>query len=168
MRKIFIGSSLLVSYLLFAAYAAIACDCAAKQTFDAFESAEAVFIGKVTDTGGLVNPYVDFTVEKSWKSADTDELSINVTGCDIMSFKTNQRYLVYAYEDAGSLYTGSCTRTRILSDAEEDLNYLNDKNSIPVTKKTFFTRNIKTVLMTGTFVLIFLAIGSLIITFKRR
>jgi hypothetical protein len=39
-------------------------------------------------------------------------------------FKVNESYLIYAWEDKGVLSTGICSRTRLMSEASEDLEYI--------------------------------------------
>jgi hypothetical protein len=39
-------------------------------------------------------------------------------------FKVGQSYLVYAYEKSNKLHASLCSRTRLLSEASEDLLYL--------------------------------------------
>ena len=47
------------------------------------------------------------------------------TGTCGKGFVPGEDYLIYAYADKeGKLYTGQCTRTRSLSDAEEDIHFL--------------------------------------------
>src|SRR5207237_4787020 len=137
---------------MFSAVSVMACTCLVDEASEVFERAKAVFIGKVAGTGGWINPYVDFTVEKSWKTVSVDEITLDIKGCDIMNFVKGETYLVYVYKYKGNLNTGSCTRTTILSKAESDLKFLETKNTIPVTK-TYYTRNFKTGLITAAFVL---------------
>jgi hypothetical protein len=102
MRRIPTVLTMLVTSLLFAAGSAIACSIAVFEPPEAFERSNGVFIGQVRETGGWFNPHVVFTVEKSWKSVDSDEITLNVpTGCGGMSFVEGERYLVYTYEYQG-------------------------------------------------------------------
>lgn len=158
---------MLFAYTVFPAASAMACDCAIYPPPEAFERSGAVFAGKVIDTGGFINPYVDFAVEKSWKSVDVDEVSLSIRGCDGMSFVVGEKYLVYAYGDEYFLSTGDCTRTATLVKAVEDFNYLKDKKTIPLHKQ-FFTRNVKTGLITAAFVLTLLGVGFVAMRFKKH
>lgn len=166
MKRALIFSTIFFVYLFFASNSVIACDCAAYDIPTSFEQSKAVFIGKVTDIG-FRDSYVDFNVEKSWKSVDVDQITLDIIGCDRMDFAIGKVYLVYAYADGSSLNTGSCTRTREISKADEDLNFLRDKNTISL-KPEFFTRNMKTGLTTTIFVLVFLGVGYLLIRLKKR
>ena len=167
MKTSLIISTIFFAYLFFSSNSIMACSCVVYDVPTEFKESKAVFIGKVTDTDtGFLNSYVDFRVEKSWKSVDVDEITLDIIGCDRMNFVTGETYLVYAYADGGSFFTGSCTRTREISKAEEDLNFLKDKNLIPL-KPKFFTKNVITGITTAIFVLVFIGIGFLLIKFKK-
>lgn len=133
-----------------------------------FERAEAIFTGKVIKSGGWINPYVDFKVEKSWKSVNTDEFTVYINSFyGGNNFIEDEIYLVYTYNMDGFSYTGDCSRTKKLSDAKEDLRYLENKSTISLAPK-FFTRNIKTVLTTGVIVFVILGIGYVLMRFKGK
>lgn len=174
MRRIFTAFLLPTFYLILSVSPARACTCPVYEPPDAFESAEGVFVGKVVETGGLINPYVVFAVEKSYKFIDVDEVTLDVHGCGTMKFFEGETYVVYAFGEKGDLFTGDCTRTAMISrkdDAmryatpEKDIEFLKDKPSIPVTK-TFYTRNVRVGAITAVVVLTLLGIGFLISKLK--
>ena len=45
-------------------------------------------------------------------------------------FKLNENYLVYADNYQGKIYTGICNRTRLLSEADEDIEYINNLSKL--------------------------------------
>src|SRR5262245_47844921 len=77
-----------------------------------------VYLGKV----------VRFSVEKAYKGVESPEISVqtgNGGGDCGYPFESGKRYLVYAYSiPNGKLGTGICSRTKPLSKASEDLDYL--------------------------------------------
>ncbi len=78
---------------------------------------------------------VIFQLDRRWKGEAQSEVVLitSVTkyadgtgssaGCDY-SFKKNKSYLVYAYGKAKELRTDACTRTRLLTKAQKDLEIL--------------------------------------------
>jgi hypothetical protein len=76
---------------------------------------------------------VFFEVERSYRGWEARAAEV-VTGwggddCGY-DFREGMRYLVHAYphQETGKLYTGICQRTRPLSEAAEDMEYLNTKD----------------------------------------
>lgn len=142
-----------------------ALSCASFKPPENFERSEAVFIGRVIKSGGLLNPYVDFKVEKSWKSVDTEEFTVYIDSFfSAKNFIEGETYLIYTYDNS---YIGDCSRTKKLSDAQEDLIYLENKPTISLAPK-FFTRNMQTGLITGVFVFVFLGLGYVLMRFKGK
>src|SRR3989338_25386 len=138
---------LFVLVLLFAfcvsSFSAVACSCIMPGTVaEEVERADAVFTGTViaVDTpiyGAYVFPDVEvtFTVQKYWKGVFSEPLVIHTGqgGGDCgFDFEEGESYLVYAsyldqldpyaYLDQGRnlLHANICSRTAVLSDAEED------------------------------------------------
>jgi hypothetical protein len=78
---------------------------------------------------------VRFAIKEAWNGIPTGEKEIEVEtglgGGDCgYRFERGEDYLVYAYRSPqGKLATGICSRTRRLSDADEDLNYLHSLTS---------------------------------------
>jgi hypothetical protein len=91
--------------------------------------ATTVFVGTVEAvTGGMPQPIVTtFSVSKAYRGALEQRavVSGDGTNCDI-PFAKGVTYLVYAQEHAGALLTHKCTRTRPLSNAGEDVRYLDN------------------------------------------
>lgn len=125
--------------------AAQACDCAyAGAPCKAFGHTPVIFVGRVKKISkisirakqGFDYPQtlVAFEVSRAYRGIEGKATTEVMTGggdadCGYV-FRENGSYLVYALPDAqaGRLYTGICTRTRLLSEAVEDLEYLDHKD----------------------------------------
>jgi hypothetical protein len=67
-----------------------------------------------------------------WKGEDLEEITVlTETYSDMCgyNFQINFEYLVYAYNYNGGIYTNICTRTDLLENAIEDLEFLNGLNN---------------------------------------
>jgi hypothetical protein len=114
---------------------AYACFCGPGPACEEVWKTSAVFAGRVIsveklEPAGEKNPYsktVRLLVEEVFKGGPGSEVVLlqSQSSCDVY-FSLGERYLVYANESliANRLTTNSCTRTRLLSDASEDLAYL--------------------------------------------
>ncbi|MGH9922935.1 MAG: hypothetical protein ACRD38_09300, partial [Nitrososphaerales archaeon] len=110
---------------------AFACKCGLPfNAQDELKRSAAVFSGKVTEIheDALGNRYeVAFHVERSWKGVSGEAVTIftalESAACGY-TFDADEKYLVYAYETEGSLYTTICNGTALLADAQGDLNVL--------------------------------------------
>jgi hypothetical protein len=105
---------------------------------EAYWEASAVFIGIVTDSSLIPvqvgdhqyqNRLMRFAVEETFRGVQgtTTEVITGLGGGDCgIGFKRGERYLVYTYTNPEDkkLYTSICSRTRLLSDASEDLQYI--------------------------------------------
>ena len=109
------------------------------------EKSTAVFAGKVIDidvpseivTSGIIRSAgpvkVTFEVSKIWKGPDYKNLVLTTErdggGCGYF-FKENEEYIVYAYAygEEDTLGTGICSRTRLLANAQYDLQKLGAGN----------------------------------------
>ncbi|HEY0075399.1 MAG TPA: hypothetical protein VGB77_14970 [Abditibacteriaceae bacterium] len=116
----------LLVLLVFNSKFALCCSCAEPDPPEqALKSADAVFAGKVislTSSGRFSGTY-SFQVNESWKGASLNILFIRTGrgGGDCgYGFEIGQEYLVYAYGKSG-LSTHTCSRTKPLSDAGQDL-----------------------------------------------
>lgn len=143
------GAILLVAVAALAVPAiASACSCAGGGSpAREFADAGAVFAGTVTSIGdgprrssgilarvrgwlGLATPHrrsVILSVSESWKGVTASSVVVK-TGfgggdCGV-GFAVGARWLVYANEYEGALYTGICSRTAELVHAKEDLEFL--------------------------------------------
>jgi hypothetical protein len=119
-----------------------ACFCSPGPTCEDTWKAAAVFVGTVVaiEKRQLTNredPYsnqVKISVEESFRGVVGNEVVL-LTGmgsCDVY-FKVGQQYLVYAQKSSieNRLTTSTCTRTRLLSEASEDLSYLRNLSQTP-------------------------------------
>jgi Carboxypeptidase regulatory-like domain len=103
---------------------------------------DAVFIGLATrvvrtpnNTGLGIGPYVQTTVyfyiEQAFKGIDGTEVVLDLNHCGYF-FKEGERYLVYAHRDRNNnkldVRAGN-SRTRPLSEAADDLNYIRGLSS---------------------------------------
>ncbi len=66
---------------------------------------------------------VTFGAIRSFKGAGAKEMIVRGDGCHV-PFKTGETWLVYARERDGLITTGSCSRTRLLAEAAQDIAYL--------------------------------------------
>jgi len=127
---------IIASFLLVNISTVFGCSCVLpKASSEALKEATAVFAGKVVGIdapSGLVISSADpvkvtFNVSKVWKGPTYKTLVIttarNGASCGY-SFKEGEDYVVYAYGKETELSTGLCSRTKLLSNAEEDLKEL--------------------------------------------
>ena len=117
---------------------AFACECIEpKEPAQALNESKTVFSGKVAKIDLQPENYVKivkFNVERTWKGISTTTVSA-VTGADGGScgfpFEEGKEYLVYSYDSYGStksLIASSCSRTALLSEAQNDLIVLGSGN----------------------------------------
>ncbi len=113
---------------------ASACSCMAPGTpAEEFANYDVVFQGEVINVNenGMSN-LVTFDVEKSWKGVWGEEIKINTAkdsaGCGY-NFEEDKSYVVYAPLVEEELTVTLCSRTALVDDAQEDLDYL---NTLPV------------------------------------
>ena len=114
-----------------------ACQCAGPgQPCEAYGDASAVFVGTVTFASSIkikeaghefTNRLIRLHVDRPIRNVETSDVEV-VTGlgeadCGF-GFRLGGQYLVYAYSRDGRLETSICTRTRPLSDATADLEYI--------------------------------------------
>ena len=131
-----------------AAPAAEACDCGGTgPPCVSVPRTPVLFAGRVTGITELVIPYktgpdktgkndfvsryksVRFDVEESFQGQQQKSVEVTTGQGDGdcgFPFRTGERYLVYARDlpQTGRLYTSSCTRTRPMSEARPDLDFL--------------------------------------------
>jgi hypothetical protein len=136
-----------MKYILFAAILffpifiidAYACECARiKPPCEAYGSASAVFIGVVVGEAPIPAQDEQYQYRQRSVSFAIEEIfhGIQGTAAEVITgkgggdcgveFKRGERYLVYTYTNPqdNKLHTNICTRTRALSQASEDLQYL--------------------------------------------
>lgn len=113
-----------------------ACDCVnAVPPCKAFANSHAVFAGRVVSISAPDGGYrmVTFDVTSAYRGIDgkTAEVRTGLGGGDCgYEFRVGEQYLVYAdpQPNTATLYTGICERTRPLSQAKDDLEYLTKKD----------------------------------------
>ncbi len=140
MRRIVLLLIIFVSLLFSNTAIVSACSCV-EPTLpkESLEQSIAVFAGKVVDVdvpGGIIvssgdSVRVTFEVSKIWKGPDYKTLVLTTARdgatCGY-SFKKNNEYIVYAYGEENKLETGICSRTKLLSSAQDDLQELGEGN----------------------------------------
>lgn len=105
------------------ARAAQACDCAATTDPAAgMRQADAVFLGalqKITELEGGAGTAYDFAVEKAWKGAKGDAITLTQRRglCVYTGFESGGRYLVYAHRLPQGWQVSSCSRTARAEDS---------------------------------------------------
>lgn len=113
-----------------------ACSCAGGGTpCHDYWTASAVFIGTVVESStstykrgevDLPRRIVRFNIDQTFRGVKGDQVEV-MTGLGDSDcgygFQLGGRYLVYASEASGKLFTGTCSRTRLVSEADDDLAY---------------------------------------------
>jgi putative component of toxin-antitoxin plasmid stabilization module len=133
LKNIAICSLLLLSLL--APEPALACSCIEPPPpQEAAQQAAAVFTGTVLSVTQVENQQeVRIRVERVWKGVRCGEVTIvtplNEAACGF-TFQTGQSYLVYAERQKGKLSTNLCTRTKLTSQASEDLAALGEPQQV--------------------------------------
>jgi Carboxypeptidase regulatory-like domain/Tissue inhibitor of metalloproteinase len=115
---------------------ALACSCAARLPCQAYGDASAVFIGTVIDSRMINVTQSNYKRNKRVVRLSVDSAFRGIKGSDVevmtgmgggdcgFEFVPAGQYLVYASEYEGKLSTSICSRTRSISRATEDLNYI--------------------------------------------
>ena len=123
--------------LLTISSAALACTCAGTRApCQSYWEAKAVFVGTVIDgkevtfkrqgyTESMLK--VRFSIDEGFRGAEGAQIEV-LTGygggdCGF-GFRQSKQYLVYAYDDDGTLVTGVCTRTKAIEKAADDLAFI--------------------------------------------
>ena len=136
MKKYIYISFALAIFLFLSAEKSFACSCMVtseplkKQVENAYSEAETVLSGEVVEIkDSPTDKYrviVKFKVDKSWKGAATQEITITTEKDSAMcgfNFETGKTYLVYAFGKKDELATNNCSRTSSFSQ-NGDLKYL--------------------------------------------
>lgn len=148
MKKITSLTLIIITLFLINLSFANACSCALPAPpKESLEHSTAVFAGKVVDidvpSGRVVGPLIEvssadpvkvtFDVSKVWKGPKYKTLSLTTARDGVScgySFKKGEEYVVYAYGEAEKLSAGICSRTKVLANAQEDLQELGE-GSLP-------------------------------------
>ena len=110
---------------------------------EALEQADVVFVGTVTskelretEPQWLVY-FVSLEVSSSWKGLVKEEMVVTTNSDSLGSFcgyffEEGQDYLIYGYEEneGDPIFTGLCTRTKLLKDAQDEVAVLNRATAI--------------------------------------
>jgi hypothetical protein len=147
MRKLLLALWLISIFILGAREASSQCKCAANvpgskylTPHDALKTSDAVFIGEVVEVNKVETSSprkreksyeyeVKFKVKRAWKK-ELEQITTLRTGHDdgcIIRFEEGEEVLVYAYVREKMLRTGACTKTKLLSQAAEDLKDFEEK-----------------------------------------
>ncbi|HAX80395.1 MAG TPA: hypothetical protein DCY88_32310 [Cyanobacteria bacterium UBA11372] len=130
MKKMLLSAASLLA--IFQATAAYACSCIPSNPQQSFESAQAVFAGRVID---VIQPNPDsevqvrFEVSRIWKGQKRPQIVVMTSSSSAScgySFQAGEQYLVYASRQKSQLETGLCSGTKPLSMAEQDLAVLGE------------------------------------------
>src|SRR5262245_438739 len=118
----------IIARVCFGSYGGALCTCGDGETpAEAFDSAVAVFEARVVSVGFPMRATLH--VARTWKGlrADTTITLVAHTNC-AMAFMVDRTYLVYAHASGGDLQASRCSRTRLLSTATRDLEFLDHRN----------------------------------------
>ncbi len=131
-----ISSALIYRTILGLPSLAYACDCILPEPGPAREAAAAVFEGRVTTVEdvtpegdvGVGTKRVTLALVRTWKGLENKEsvvvsTSASSASCGYM-FEPNTSYLVYASGGEDALEVSGCSRTRLMSDGNDDLGVL--------------------------------------------
>jgi hypothetical protein len=133
--RLFFALVLALSTLAFGS-TALACKCAPHSVAEGLNDAAAVFEGRVVSiedvTEGtdpaVAKKRVTLSIVRVWKDLEDVETVTLTTNAESAAcgfqFERDTSYLVYANRSEQSLTVHSCTRTRLLADAGEDLTQL--------------------------------------------
>jgi hypothetical protein len=107
---------------------ASACFCSPPAFSQSIMDAKAIFSGKAVEVS---SKKVVFAVEEVWKGQVGEKITLGIDGSSCnYPFQQGETYLVYALKHKDSyfseyrLFTNSCTRTRRLGEAKEDIKKL--------------------------------------------
>ena len=96
-----------------------------------FKNSTAVFSGEVVQIRSGVNfLQAQFRVEHSWKGVEADQVSVFTENtAESPHYRVGEKYLVFAGIRDGKLFTGNCSRTKLLEYADDDLKQLGEGKS---------------------------------------
>lgn len=134
-KKILLSFLFLLNIFFLGAANAEACSCMMMSSCEAYARAKIVFTGKIIKAEKAENGLRhQVQVEENFLGMEnvtlTDVYTDNASSC-MFSMTTGEDYLIYAWrDDEGQLWTGMCSHTAPVENAEEDLNYIRSiKNS---------------------------------------
>ena len=96
-----------------------------------FKNSTAVFSGEVVEIRSGVNfLQAQFRVEHSWKGVEAEQVFVFTENtAESPHYRVGEKYLVFAGIRDGKLFTGTCSRTKRLEYADEDLKQLGEGKS---------------------------------------
>jgi len=117
---------------------AVACQCGGEgKPCEEYWKASVVFAGVVTGSARVTLDQGDYTTYKKVVDLKVDQAYKGIGGAEVQvitglgdadcgyGFRLGERYLVYAFRSKDNkLQTSICTRTRPISEADEDLDYI--------------------------------------------
>jgi hypothetical protein len=129
------GGLLLMCFVLAIAYAgnAYACSCAEPTLHEEVEERAAIFTGKVVklEVVGVKEGVstIEATVQRirAFKGYVPETVVLTTSdGCCYCQgwYDISRTYVFFAYESEGKLATSACSRTKLIDDAKEELQYL--------------------------------------------
>lgn len=143
MKKVIFSTLVIFALTILSSYQVFACSCLpaskkplATQVKTAKSESDAVFTGtvlKIVEGDGYFNTQVKIKVINVWKGKLSKQITIltgNDDGFCRYHFEVGETYLVYAHmgvmgdSSERRLETTICTRTRLFSDAEADIEIL--------------------------------------------
>lgn len=131
MKKVFCTIMICIAVILAIqnTQSASACQCVTKSLEEKFNDSDFIFSARILNItkNTETEDYVLFGIDRAWKGLEQDTyFSFNPStdaACGF-SFKVSEDYLVYSYKKGDNPYTGVCTGTKPLSEADEDLKSL--------------------------------------------
>ena len=97
----------------------------------ALKNSTAVFSGEVLEIrSGVTFLEARFRIERSWKGVEEEQVSVLTENtAESTHYRVGEKYLVFAGIRNGKLFTGNCSRTKRVEDAEGDLKQLGEGRS---------------------------------------
>lgn len=135
-KKILISLLFLLNIFLLGPISAEACSCMMTSSCEAYARAKIVFTGKIIKAEKTENSFRhQVQIEENFLGMENismvDVYTDNASSC-MFAMEAGKDYLIYAWSDdeSGKLWTGMCSRTAEVEQAEEDLKYIRSiKNS---------------------------------------
>jgi len=140
MRSLIFVFAFSIVVFLFSPAAVRACTCMSSGLpCESYWNTPVVFSGRVAEITtftsdekehrGFPQKSVKFAVNQAFRGisgATAEVITASQGSACGYDFKLNENYLVYADNSKGKIYTGICTRTGLLSEADEDIEYINN------------------------------------------
>lgn len=170
MKKIILSLSIITSLFVFNIAFVFACSCIQPTSpKEALKQSTAVFVGEVIDidvSSGIVISSADlvkviFEVSKIWKGPDYKTLILTTARDGVScgySFEQGKEYIVYARGKGKKLNVSLCSRTKLLANAQEDIEELGEGGAPSVPNSNLpYRHNFIQIFAIGIGILIFVA-----------